>query len=32
VSFEKDTKIMNAASFTIEREDHTVGNILRMYV
>uniref|UniRef100_A0ACD5Y3S0 Uncharacterized protein n=2 Tax=Avena sativa TaxID=4498 RepID=A0ACD5Y3S0_AVESA len=30
VSFEKDTKIMNAASFTIEREDHTVGNILRM--
>jgi DNA-directed RNA polymerase II subunit RPB11 len=23
---------MNAASFTIEREDHTVGNILRMYV
>ncbi|KAI5021859.1 hypothetical protein ZWY2020_058589 [Hordeum vulgare] len=30
VSFEKDTKIMNAASFTIEREDHTIGNILRM--
>uniref|UniRef100_A0A804PJQ7 DNA-directed RNA polymerase RBP11-like dimerisation domain-containing protein n=1 Tax=Zea mays TaxID=4577 RepID=A0A804PJQ7_MAIZE len=26
----KDTKIVNAASFTVEREDHTVGNILRM--
>ncbi|OIV89503.1 hypothetical protein TanjilG_20437 [Lupinus angustifolius] len=31
VSYERDTKIINAASFTIEREDHTVGNILRMY-
>uniref|UniRef100_A0A8R7VJ54 DNA-directed RNA polymerase RBP11-like dimerisation domain-containing protein n=1 Tax=Triticum urartu TaxID=4572 RepID=A0A8R7VJ54_TRIUA len=31
VSFEKDTKIMNAASFTIEREDHTIGNILRIF-
>ncbi|KAF7137811.1 hypothetical protein RHSIM_Rhsim07G0056500 [Rhododendron simsii] len=30
VSYERDTKIINAASFTIEREDHTVGNILRM--
>ncbi|WVZ02797.1 hypothetical protein V8G54_023603 [Vigna mungo] len=26
----KDTKIINAASFTIEREEHTIGNILRM--
>jgi hypothetical protein len=32
VSYERDTKIINAASFTIEREDHTIGNILRMYV
>ncbi|XP_010932494.1 DNA-directed RNA polymerases II, IV and V subunit 11 isoform X1 [Elaeis guineensis] len=30
VSYERDTKIVNAASFTIEREDHTIGNILRM--
>eukprot|EP01098_Paradermamoeba_levis_P017294 TRINITY_DN987_c0_g1_i1.p1 TRINITY_DN987_c0_g1~~TRINITY_DN987_c0_g1_i1.p1 ORF type:complete len:120 (-),score=31.36 TRINITY_DN987_c0_g1_i1:166-525(-) len=26
----KDTKIQNAASFTIQKEDHTVGNLLRM--
>ncbi|MBA0553484.1 hypothetical protein Golob_012663 [Gossypium lobatum] len=31
VSYERDTKIINAATFTIEREDHTIGNILRMY-
>ncbi|KAF6143225.1 hypothetical protein GIB67_039008 [Kingdonia uniflora] len=30
VAYERDTKIINAASFTIEREDHTVGNVLRM--
>lgn len=30
VAYERDTKIINAASFTIEREDHTIGNILRM--
>ncbi|KAL8152245.1 hypothetical protein V2J09_010005 [Rumex salicifolius] len=30
VSYERDTKIINAATFTIEREDHTIGNILRM--
>ncbi|OVA03685.1 hypothetical protein BVC80_8673g10 [Macleaya cordata] len=30
VSYERDTKIINAASFTIEREDHTVGNVVRM--
>ncbi|KAH9626277.1 hypothetical protein KSS87_001242 [Heliosperma pusillum] len=30
VSYERDTKIISAASFTIEREDHTIGNILRM--
>ncbi|EAZ02926.1 hypothetical protein OsI_25066 [Oryza sativa Indica Group] len=30
VSYERDTKIVNAGSFTIEREDHTIGNILRM--
>ncbi|CAN4119295.1 unnamed protein product [Withania somnifera] len=26
----KDTKIMNEATFTAEREDHTIGNIVRM--
>ncbi|CAN0864716.1 DNA-directed RNA polymerases II, IV and V subunit 11 [Linum grandiflorum] len=30
VSYERDTKIINAASFTLEREEHTIGNILRM--
>ncbi|KAH7665594.1 DNA-directed RNA polymerase protein [Dioscorea alata] len=30
VSYERDTKIVNAGSFTVEREDHTIGNILRM--
>jgi DNA-directed RNA polymerase II subunit RPB11 len=23
-------KIMNAATFTVQREDHTVGNVIRM--
>lgn len=32
VSYERDTKIINAASFTVEREDHTIGNIVRMSV
>ncbi|KAH1246454.1 DNA-directed RNA polymerases II, IV and V subunit 11 [Glycine max] len=30
VSYERDTKIINAASFTIEREEHTIDNILHM--
>ncbi|CAM6088742.1 unnamed protein product [Calypogeia fissa] len=30
VSYERDTKIINAATFTIQREDHTVGNVIRM--
>lgn len=30
VSYERDMKIMNAATFVIEREDHTIGNIVRM--
>ena len=32
VTYERDMKIMNAASFTIQREDHTIGNIVRMWV
>ncbi|OZJ06604.1 hypothetical protein BZG36_00438 [Bifiguratus adelaidae] len=30
VSMTPDTKLPNAATFTIEREDHTLGNLLRM--
>jgi DNA-directed RNA polymerase II subunit RPB11 len=30
VAYERDMKIMNAATFTVQREDHTVGNVLRM--
>mmetsp|Transcript_27538 Transcript_27538/g.76944 ORF Transcript_27538/g.76944 Transcript_27538/m.76944 type:complete len:117 (+) Transcript_27538:89-439(+) len=29
VSFERDTKIPFAGTFTIEKEDHTLGNMLR---
>jgi hypothetical protein len=31
VTYERDMKVMNAATFTVEREDHTVGNVIRMY-
>eukprot|EP00033_Pygsuia_biforma_P002071 GCRY01002300.1.p1 GENE.GCRY01002300.1~~GCRY01002300.1.p1 ORF type:complete len:120 (-),score=17.49 GCRY01002300.1:168-527(-) len=30
VTVERDTKIPNACSMIIEKEDHTLGNILRM--
>ncbi|KAH7424448.1 hypothetical protein KP509_11G009300 [Ceratopteris richardii] len=30
VNYERDMKIMNAATFTVQREDHTIGNIIRM--
>lgn len=30
VEMEEDTKIPNAATFKIEREDHTLANMLRM--
>uniref|UniRef100_A0A0C9S4M3 TSA: Wollemia nobilis Ref_Wollemi_Transcript_23608_750 transcribed RNA sequence n=1 Tax=Wollemia nobilis TaxID=56998 RepID=A0A0C9S4M3_9CONI len=30
VSYERDMKIMNAATLTIQREDHTIGNLVRM--
>ena len=26
----KDTKIVNTANFVIKKEDHTMGNLLRM--
>jgi DNA-directed RNA polymerase II subunit RPB11 len=32
VTYDKDTKILNAGKFTILREDHTMGNLIRMYV
>jgi DNA-directed RNA polymerase II subunit RPB11 len=31
LSVEKDTKMVNTATFIIRKEDHTVGNLLRMY-
>lgn len=30
VAYERDTKVSNAGTFTIQREDHTLGNVLRM--
>eukprot|EP00244_Chara_vulgaris_P013035 TRINITY_DN7189_c0_g2_i1.p1 TRINITY_DN7189_c0_g2~~TRINITY_DN7189_c0_g2_i1.p1 ORF type:complete len:116 (+),score=10.74 TRINITY_DN7189_c0_g2_i1:77-424(+) len=30
VDYERDTKIPNAGTFTLQREDHTLGNIIRM--
>jgi DNA-directed RNA polymerase II subunit RPB11 len=30
VAYKPDTKVANAGSFTIQREDHTVGNLVRM--
>ncbi|EFJ23405.1 hypothetical protein SELMODRAFT_173532 [Selaginella moellendorffii] len=30
VAYERDMKVMNAGAFTIQREDHTVGNVVRM--
>ncbi len=30
IAVEKDTKVAHAAKFTLQREDHTIGNLLRM--
>ena len=30
VAFAADTKVESAGTFTIQREDHTLGNIIRM--
>lgn len=30
VAFKPDTKVANAGTFTVQREDHTVGNLVRM--
>ncbi|KAG8461766.1 hypothetical protein KFE25_001384 [Diacronema lutheri] len=30
VAFEKDKKVENAGRFVVEREDHTLGNLVRM--
>jgi DNA-directed RNA polymerase II subunit RPB11 len=32
LSFERDTKVENAGTFVLQREDHTMGNLLRMCV
>ncbi|KAK6046795.1 RNA polymerase Rpb3/Rpb11 dimerization domain protein [Cooperia oncophora] len=31
ISVENDTKVPNAAVFTINKEDHTLGNMLKQY-
>ena len=28
---DKDTKIVNCNTYIVDREDHTLGNVLRMY-
>ena len=30
VKVERDQRLTNASTLTIEREDHTIGNLLRM--
>lgn len=30
VQYERDTKVPNAGTFVLQREDHTVGNLSRM--
>jgi len=30
VKVERDQRLVNASTLTIEREDHTIGNLLRM--
>ena len=32
LTFERDTKVENAGTFVLQREDHTLGNLLRMCV
>ncbi|KAL6769459.1 RPB11 [Auxenochlorella protothecoides x Auxenochlorella symbiontica] len=32
VAFERDTKIANAGTFTVQREDHTIGNMIRTHL
>ena len=32
VAFEADTKVASAGTFTVQREDHTLGNLIRMCV
>lgn len=32
VQKEDDTKVTNAAIFTVNKEDHTLGNMIRQYV
>ena len=32
VTFVPDTKVASAGTFTVQREDHTLGNLIRMCV
>lgn len=29
IAYERDTKVTNAGTFTLQREDHTIGNAVR---
>lgn len=31
ITIEKDTKVPNAAIFTVNKEDHTLGNMITAY-
>ena len=31
LTFTRDTKVSNAGTFIVQQEDHTLGNIVRMY-
>ena len=30
IAFGRDTKVAHAGTFTVQREDHTVGNMVRV--
>jgi hypothetical protein len=32
LTYTRDTKVSNAGTFIVQQEDHTLGNIVRMYV
>lgn len=31
IRFDKDPRVLNAGTFTVQREDHTLGNLVRVY-
>lgn len=30
IRFDKDPRVLNAGTFTVQREDHTLGNLVRV--